>query len=74
MTDSKPMLRDELGHRVEFGPGGVHCPVPEHDPERVVDLHTARGVWSREEELVTDGGSDVCRDGTERFGRWSVWC
>jgi ribosomal protein L37AE/L43A len=59
MTERKPMLRDEYGHRVEFGPDGVHCPVPEHNPERVVDLHTAREVWSREQELVADGGTVI---------------
>lgn len=45
-----PLLRDEHGHPVEFLPDGVCCPVPEHQPALVVDLHTATAVWEKDAE------------------------
>jgi hypothetical protein len=36
------------------------------------DLKALHRTVHDESQLVTDGGQ--CTDGTERFGRWSVWC
>lgn len=41
------MLRDERGHRVGYADDGFVCMVPEHEPQKVIDLQTATLVWER---------------------------
>jgi hypothetical protein len=42
------MLRDEFGHEVEADGEDYDCPVPEHEPQRVIDLEDASVVWERD--------------------------
>ncbi|MHB9286771.1 hypothetical protein ACKVMT_06995 [Halobacteriales archaeon Cl-PHB] len=42
------MLRDEHGHEILYRDDGFDCPVPEHEPDRVVNLDDASLVWERD--------------------------
>jgi len=67
-------LADATRPRCEHGHDGISlnaqtgrldCPVPEHEPTRIIDIATATVVWEADDEIASTTDSSATHDHPE---------